>query len=223
MQPALPPGLDELKEDDIRAAVGQLLVVGFEGATRRRPTIASALQEDRIGGVILFRRNVERCRAGRRAQRASPRLRKRRRRGPFVCVDQEGGRVVRVREPLTPIPPMRAVGATGDRRLISEVSEVIATEIGALGFNVNFAPVLDVDTNPNNPVIGDRAFSAIPRGSRPLRGGVLARPPYSGCSALRKALPWPRGHSGGQPQRPADGRTRSRTPRQGRVDCPSSA
>jgi beta-N-acetylhexosaminidase len=160
MEPALPPGLDELTEEDIRAAVGQLLVAGFEGADPTPPpAIKEALAQNRIGGVILFRRNVdtveqvvelnERIHAA--AEDAIE--------APFVCVDQEGGRVVRLRDPLTPIPTMRALGRTGDRRLISEVSEVISTEIGALGFNVNFAPVLDVDTNPDNPIIGDRAFS----------------------------------------------------------------
>lgn len=190
MQPALPPGLDELKEDDIRAAVGQLLVVGFEGATAQAPdAIASALQEDRIGGVILFRRNVESVEQVVELNEHLHACAKDAVEVPFVCVDQEGGRVVRVREPLTPIPPMRAVGETGDRRLISEVSEVIATEIGALGFNVNFAPVLDVDTNPKNPVIGDRAFSASPEAVARCAGAFLLGHHTAGVLPCGKHFP----------------------------------
>lgn len=163
LEPALPSGLSELSEKDIRAAVGQLLVVGFDGATETPPdAIASALADNRIGGVILFRRNVESVEQVVALNESIHECARDAVEAPFVCVDQEGGRVVRVRDPLTAIPPMRAVGRTGDRRLVSEVSEVIATEVGALGFNVNFAPVLDVDTNPDNPVIGDRAFSDDP-------------------------------------------------------------
>ncbi|QDG50037.1 beta-N-acetylhexosaminidase [Persicimonas caeni] len=152
-----------VSDDQIREAIGQLLVVGFHGADEEPPeAIAEALSTGKIGGVILFRRNVDTveqvCALNTRVHELAAEAPE----APFVAVDQEGGRVVRLKEPLTPIPPMRAVGDTNDGRLISEVSEVIATEVGALGFNLNFAPVLDVDTNPLNPIIGDRAFGRTP-------------------------------------------------------------
>jgi beta-N-acetylhexosaminidase len=190
MQPALPPGLDELSEADIRAAVGQLLVVGFDGATTEPPdAIVGALEEGRIGGVILFRRNVDTVDQVVELNENIHASAKDAVEVPFVCVDQEGGRVVRVREPLTPIPTMRTLGATGDRRLISEVSEVIATEIGALGFNVNFAPVLDVDTNPDNPVIGDRAFSDSPETVARCAGAFLLGHHTAGVLPCGKHFP----------------------------------
>ena len=152
-----------LSDTDIRDAIGQLLVVGFQGASDEPPeAVAEALSAGRIGGVILFRRNVDSveqvCALNERVHQLAADAPE----APFVAVDQEGGRVVRLKDPLTPIPPMRAVGDSPDQHLIADVSEVIATEVGALGFNLNFAPVLDVDTNPLNPIIGDRAFGNTP-------------------------------------------------------------
>ncbi|MEQ1503733.1 MAG: glycoside hydrolase family 3 N-terminal domain-containing protein, partial [Myxococcota bacterium] len=77
-----------------------------------------------------------------------------------LAVDQEGGRVQRVRAPATEWPPMRVVGRAGE--LAGPVGRAIGRELRALGFNLNFAPCADVDTNPANPVIGDRSFGDDP-------------------------------------------------------------
>lgn len=151
------------EDQELARALGQLFLVGFPDACEMvPPTVAQALRDGEIGGTILFRRNVdsldqvialtESIHAAAAAALAPP----------FVALDQEGGRVVRIKEPLTPLPTMRSLGKAHDLRDVARVSEVIATEVAALGFNLNFAPVLDVDSNPNNPVIGDRAFSSDP-------------------------------------------------------------
>lgn len=151
---------DQLDDDALHQLIGQLLVVGFEGnAEEPPPALAEALEAGHVGGVILFRRNVESVEQVSALNARVHELAAGAVATPFVAVDQEGGRVVRLKDPLTPIPPMRALGGLNDARLIADVSEVIATEIAALGFNLNFAPVLDVDSNPLNPIIGDRAFS----------------------------------------------------------------
>lgn len=151
---------DELDDDALHQLIGQLLVVGFEGNDEQPPqAVADALSAGQVGGVILFRRNIQSVEQVAALNARIHELAAGAVATPFVAVDQEGGRVVRLKEPLTPIPPMRALGDLNDARLIADVSEVIATEIGALGFNLNFAPVLDVDSNPLNPIIGDRAFS----------------------------------------------------------------
>lgn len=150
----------------LRRAAGQLLVVGFEGQSAPSVAVASALGAGELGGVILFARNVvagveglEQLASMNAAIHAcvpggEP--------SPLVAVDQEGGRVRRLRAGVTPIPPMATVGRAGSREVAARVSEVIAAEVGALGFNLNFAPVLDVFTNPANTVIGDRAFGQTP-------------------------------------------------------------
>jgi beta-N-acetylhexosaminidase len=80
-----------------------------------------------------------------------------------LAVDQEGGRVARLRgEPFTALPPMRELGVLGDVALCERVGRLLAYELRAVGFDWDFAPVVDVDTNPANPVIGDRSFHPDP-------------------------------------------------------------
>jgi beta-N-acetylhexosaminidase len=140
---------------------GQLIVGGFEGPARSA-RFEKALGAGLRGGAILFKRNlpdvahvVEVCEALRSAAR--PEM------PPFIGVDQEGGRVTRLPPPFLALPPMRLLGELGDLDLVRRAARAVATELAAVGFNLNFAPVLDVDSNPANPVIGDRAFGRDPR------------------------------------------------------------
>jgi beta-N-acetylhexosaminidase len=80
----------------------------------------------------------------------------------IVSVDQEGGLVQRLRHPLTEWPPMLAVGDAGDPQRTEAVGRALGAELGALGIGWDLAPVLDVHTNPANPVIGNRAFGRTP-------------------------------------------------------------
>ena len=82
----------------------------------------------------------------------------------WVSLDQEGGRVARLGPPVVKLPPMRVLGDIDDPVLTQDAASLLGRQLGALGFNLDFAPVLDIDTNPGNPVIGDRSFSAQPAG-----------------------------------------------------------
>jgi len=143
-------------------AAGQVLVAGFPEPDPP-PRLLEALGRGRLGGVILFRRNVgEPAEVARRIARvveAAPADLP-----PLVAVDQEGGRVARLGEPVLKLPPMRALGRLDDPDLTRRAAQVLGDQLAALGFNCDFAPVLDVDTNPDNPVIGDRSFAADPDG-----------------------------------------------------------
>jgi beta-N-acetylhexosaminidase len=139
---------------------GQLLVGGFQGTTL--PTsITAALAREELGGVILFKRNLPsevtdvRALTGAAAS-AAPEL------PPFVCIDQEGGRVARLGAPVVALPPMRALAATGNVNLLRRAGAVLGSDLRALGFSSGLAPILDVDSNPANPIIGDRAFGKDP-------------------------------------------------------------
>jgi len=143
---------------DLRQACARLLVVGFPGREVDRDL--GGLIDAGALGAILFARNV-----GMAAETAVlVRQLKTRAGRPFpLSVDQEGGRVARLRgTPFTALPPMRAVGQRGDDEVARRVGGVLAFELRALGFDWDFAPVLDVDSNPANPVIGDRSFSSEP-------------------------------------------------------------
>jgi beta-N-acetylhexosaminidase len=146
-----------MASDLFRSCAG-LVVVGFPGPA---PDAAlEALVDDGVAGVILFARNLSSP-----AQAAGLVAALKRRAGrPFLAaVDQEGGRVARLRGgPFTALPPMRELGLGGDAALVERVGRLLAFELRALGFDLDFAPVLDVDTNPHNPVIGDRSFHADP-------------------------------------------------------------
>ena len=119
-----------------------------------------ALVDAGVLGAILFARNVGTPEETSRHIATLKRWAGR----PFpVSVDQEGGRVARFRGgPFTRLPPMRAVGARGEVEVARAVGRLLAFELRALGIDWDFAPVLDVDTEPTNPVIGDRAFGGEP-------------------------------------------------------------
>jgi beta-N-acetylhexosaminidase len=134
----------------------RLFVVGFPGRTVD-PDLA-ALVRDGVLGAILFSRNI-----GLPAETADLVAELKRSAGrPFLLsVDQEGGRVARLRgAPFTTLPPMRVLGRLGDAGLARRTGQLLAYELRALGIDWDFAPVLDVDTNPANPVIADRALGS---------------------------------------------------------------
>jgi beta-N-acetylhexosaminidase len=139
---------------DLRRLAAGLFVVGFPG-TRPDPALEQLIDEG-IGGVILFKRNV-----GTAAETGAlvQSLKRSAGRPLIAAVDQEGGRVARLRgTPFTALPSMRELGRRGDAALASRVGALLAYETRACGFDWDFAPVLDIDTNPANPVIGDRSF-----------------------------------------------------------------
>lgn len=166
---------------------GQLLVVGFQG-TSLPDSLARELAAGRLGGVIVFKRNLPSLEVAHALNRAVvaaapadlP---------PFVSVDQEGGRVGRLPAPFLKLPPMRRLGALGDAELVARVGRVLGSELAALGYNLDFAPVLDVDSNPDNPVIGDRAFSADPAEVARLAGVLLEGLQAAGVMACGKHFP----------------------------------
>jgi beta-N-acetylhexosaminidase len=145
-------------QSQLRRACGQLLSVGFEGLTA--PTeLLDRIARSEVGGVMLFRPNIESP-----AQVAALVLTLRKASPPasplVVSVDQEGGLVQRLRSPLTGWPDMGSVAAAGDVQRTRAVGRALGGELAALGIGWNLAPVLDVHTNPRNPVIGNRAFGS---------------------------------------------------------------
>jgi beta-N-acetylhexosaminidase len=151
--------------DSLRRACGQLLVVGFDGPVAPAELLTRIARSE-VGGVILFRPNVE------RPEQVAALVRTLRGQAPagsalLVAVDQEGGLVQRLRRPLTEWPPMLAVGEAGDLRRTEAVGRALGSELAALGIGWDLAPVLDVHSNPANPVIGNRAFGRTASGVIP--------------------------------------------------------
>ena len=172
---------------DLRADAGQLILAGFSG-TELPDYVHSALAEGRLGGTILFKRNIESpeqvadINAATYAAADGQPL-------PFIAVDQEGGRVQRLKEPLMVVPPMYAVGKTGDFELAAKIGELLGDELEALGFNLDFAPVADVWTEPKNQVIGDRAFGNEPELVGRMAGALSVGLTTSGLIPCAKHFP----------------------------------
>ncbi|MGA1867500.1 MAG: beta-N-acetylhexosaminidase [bacterium] len=143
--------------------VGQMMIVSLT-RTKIDPEAHTLLRNIRPGGIILFRENYENynqfkqwCAALHEVPQSWPK------KIPlFISVDQEGGRVMRLPAPFTQIPPARIIGTRG-ARYAYQAASTIARELREVGVNMNHAPVLDVDTNSENPVIGDRSFGDNPR------------------------------------------------------------
>ena len=140
----------------LRRQMGELLVAGFDGTSVPVELDALARQFG-LGGAILFARNVSE--PAQVADLAFHLARLTPDAPAWVSVDQEGGRVARLKRPFTEWPPMATLGRSGDEGLARRVGQALAAELRAVGVTLDYAPVLDVHTNPSNPVIGDRALS----------------------------------------------------------------
>jgi len=139
--------------------LGALFMVGFEGLAPSAE-VTRFIRQNGIGGVILFSRNIE---GPAQCADLTARLRALLPDAPLLMgIDQEGGRVARLSSPFTVFPPAREFGQRDQTEWTYRCAQACARELAAVGINLNFAPVLDVDTNPANPVIGDRAFGATP-------------------------------------------------------------
>ena len=144
---------------NIQNTIGQLLIVGFD-ATEITPRLASLLTKIQPAGIILFARNI----AG--AEQTHTLLRECQKYVAtplFTCVDLEGGTVDRFRNAIGSAPSAAEVFATGSRALFRKHGRVIGENCRALGFNVDFAPVLDLAYEASRSVLSSRAVSDDPK------------------------------------------------------------
>lgn len=141
--------------DAIERAAGRVLIVGIP-ARALIPPLDRWAREAALGGIILFRRNLGSLEESAATIRGL--YEGWDERAPLIAIDQEGGRVARLEAPIVRLPAMRTLGTIDDPELTRRCGRVLGAQLRALGIGLDFAPVLDIDTNPANPVIGDRAF-----------------------------------------------------------------
>ena len=142
----------------LRQMLGQRLEYGFHG-TSMSEEFKNLIREYKIGNVVIFKRNVESAAQLRRLcweirefilqETGIP---------PFIMIDEEGGMVSRLPKDALNVPGAMAIAATGDPENARAASEITIRQLRGLGVNFNLAPVLDVNSNPNNPVIGVRSY-----------------------------------------------------------------
>jgi beta-N-acetylhexosaminidase len=170
----------------LRRQIGQLLIAGFDG--HQVPTeLRSMAKAFGLGGVILFARNIvepeQVAELAFDAARLLPEL------PAWVSVDQEGGRVARLKAPFTEWPPMATLGRSGDVRLAERFARALAAELKAVGITLDYAPVLDIHTNSKNPVIGDRALAEKADDVARLGGAIIRALQGAGIAACGKHFP----------------------------------
>lgn len=168
---------------DVRLKIGQRLIAGFPG-TSLDEGFRRLVRDYKVGNVILFRRNIVSS-AQLRELCASIQALVREETGypAFITIDQEGGPVSRLPPDMTTVPGAMALAATGQREYARECGLITGRELLSLGVNFDLAPVMDVNSNPDNPVIGVRSYGGDPEtvasfGTAMLEGlleaGVLA-------------------------------------------------
>ncbi|EKD42313.1 MAG: hypothetical protein ACD_73C00209G0002 [uncultured bacterium] len=143
--------------------IGQHFIGGFEG-TKITAEVKDLIRNYKIGGFILFRRNIE---SVKQVKELISKLQKLSEKQLFMGVDQEGGSVFRLGPPFTVLPHMSLVGEyyrkTRQTKLIKKLGQILGSELRSVGFNWDYAPVVDVHSNPKNPIIGKRSFSFDPK------------------------------------------------------------
>lgn len=140
---------------EMKKKIGQLFLCGFDGRAINSH-IKDLLGRYHVGGLVFFARNIS------EPGQVWEFIRSLKSPGLITAIDHEGGRVVRLPEPATRFPPAARFGEVNAPALVRSAAAYQARELKAIGFNLNFAPVLDLNTNPLNRVIADRAFSADP-------------------------------------------------------------
>ena len=138
-----------------------MFVSGFEG-TRLNSQTEKLISEQGIGGLILFERNFENPKQLKSLIEDLQSLTAPNSPPLFISVDQEGGRVTRLKKNFTQFPPMSCLGKAGSDDLAYRFGMAMGKEMRAVGINMDYAPVLDVHSNPENPIIGKRAISSDP-------------------------------------------------------------
>jgi beta-N-acetylhexosaminidase len=170
----------------LRRQIGQTLIAGFNG-TDLPIELKSLAAEFGLGGIILFARNiVEPEQVAELAAEAASLVRDL---PLWVSVDQEGGRVARLKAPYTEWPPMATLGRSGDVALAERFARAMAAELLATGITLDYAPVLDVHTNPKNPVIGDRALGERADRVAAIGSAIIRAFQREGLAACGKHFP----------------------------------
>ncbi|MGG3469784.1 beta-N-acetylhexosaminidase [Neobacillus pocheonensis] len=157
----LPPKKDPIQEQlnklTLNEKIGQMIIAGFDGTTVNSNT-QNLINKYKPGGLILYQTNVKDAAQLVNLTNAIKNANSNNKVPLFISVDQEGGRVHRMPSSIQITPSARIIGNKNDQKYAYNIGKVIAYELQAFGFNTDFAPVLDIQSNPKNTVIGDRSF-----------------------------------------------------------------
>ena len=147
-----------ISELSLEEKVGQMIFAGIKGTDLTTDT-QKIIAADRVGGIILFKDNLKNTKQSVSLLNAIKAENTNNKVPLFLGIDEEGGRISRLPE-LTKLPTNEALGKRNDAALSYNIGKLLGKELSAFGFNLDFAPVLDINSNPENQVIGNRSFGA---------------------------------------------------------------
>ncbi len=170
--------------------IGQLLVVGFSG-TSIPQTLRDLIEHHHVGNIILFSRNIQDTRQTLQLTSDLQALAQAggQRHPLLIMIDQENGLVRRLGPDATTFPGNMALGAIGSEQITYDISQATGRELRALGINMNLAPVVDVNNNPANPVIGIRSFGENPQQVAHLSSAAMKGYRAAGVVSTLKHFP----------------------------------
>jgi beta-N-acetylhexosaminidase len=148
---------DLLSTMSIDEKVGQLVVVGVDGTVINEDS-RRFIQEYHVGGFIFYKNNIESTQQALLLFNELKSNNEVNKVPLWMSVDEEGGRVTRMPDELLKLPNNKDIGIKNDAELSKEIGQILGRELREFGLNMDFAPVLDIHSNPKNPVIGDRSF-----------------------------------------------------------------
>ncbi|MEH7179193.1 beta-N-acetylhexosaminidase [Neobacillus vireti] len=149
---------DQIESMTMEEKVGQMLMFGLEEDHLTDKTI-KFIQDHHIGGMILFRENINNANQLVQLTNQIKEINSETSKLPiFISVDEEGGLVSRMPPEIKNLPKSAVIGNVNSKKIADQVGVAIGERVGAFGFNMTMAPVLDINSNPNNPVIGERSF-----------------------------------------------------------------
>jgi beta-N-acetylhexosaminidase len=175
----------------IEKALGQKLMLAFIGKDFLPEEVLKAIRHYHPAGFSLFRAfNIEQPAQVRQLTDSLQQVAREENLPPFlIAADQEGGQLMAIGKGTTPLPGNLALGATASRELAYQAGLLLGRELAAMGINVNFAPICDVNINPENPVIGTRSFGEDPESVARLAAAMTAGIQAGGVAATAKHFP----------------------------------
>lgn len=154
------PIQEQIEQMTLAEKIGQMVMMGVEGTSVSEQT-KELMEQYHVGGVILYQNNISDKTQTTAFLNELKQINAKLNPIPlWLGLDQEGGRVNRMPANYTKLPTNRAIGKINNLDFSRKIGDILGKELQSVGFNMDFAPVLDINSNPNNPVIGDRSFGA---------------------------------------------------------------
>jgi beta-N-acetylhexosaminidase len=179
----------DIEQLSLAEKIGQMFACGLHG-TEPSQEIIDVIQNYHIGGIIYFRRNIDTAAQVGNLSHGLQKIAKQHSDIPlFISIDQEGGMVARIDREITLSPGNMALGATRDIEGVFEAAIISGKELRTMGINMNFAPCIDINNNPLNPVIGVRSYGENAELVKEMGQAAIRGFQESGVSATVKHFP----------------------------------